>query len=195
MDDEQRRAPGASCASANGCRKVGSLPQPCPGGEHGSQAESRERPLARRAERIARPARVRMRSRNPCVFARRRLLGWKVRLLTRRLPNWSSATLATTTTSTTGLKRQRPNNRVALSAEPPRRGPHALPHIPDSRHANTGNPRATVRRRARGIKRGTQGATPHGKEPSPNYRLVDNGLLSGRVVVSVPRSGTGDGST
>jgi hypothetical protein len=40
------------------------------------------RPLRRRAERIARPARVRMRSRNPCVFARRRLFGWNVRLLT-----------------------------------------------------------------------------------------------------------------
>ena len=43
------------------------------------------RPLARRAVMIARPARVRIRSRNPCVFARRRLFGWKVRLLTRGL--------------------------------------------------------------------------------------------------------------
>jgi hypothetical protein len=41
------------------------------------------RPLRRRAARMARPARVRMRSRNPCVFARRRLFGWNVRLLTR----------------------------------------------------------------------------------------------------------------
>lgn len=31
---------------------------------------------------MARPARVRIRSRNPWVFARRRLFGWKVRLLT-----------------------------------------------------------------------------------------------------------------
>src|SRR6478609_8575479 len=31
---------------------------------------------------MARPARVRMRSRKPCVLARRRLFGWKVRLLT-----------------------------------------------------------------------------------------------------------------
>lgn len=31
---------------------------------------------------MARPARVRIRSRNPCVRARRRLFGWKVRLLT-----------------------------------------------------------------------------------------------------------------
>jgi hypothetical protein len=48
------------------------------------QAERRARPLARRAERTARPARVRIRSRNPWVFARRRLFGWNVRLLTCR---------------------------------------------------------------------------------------------------------------
>jgi len=48
-----------------------------------AQAESSARPLRRRAERIARPARVRMRSRKPCVLARRRLFGWKVRLLTK----------------------------------------------------------------------------------------------------------------
>src|SRR5437764_9484196 len=35
---------------------------------------------------MARPARVRMRSRKPCVFARRRLFGWNVRLLTEELP-------------------------------------------------------------------------------------------------------------
>ena len=47
------------------------------------QAESSERPLRRRAARIARPARVRIRRRKPWVLARRRLFGWKVRLLTR----------------------------------------------------------------------------------------------------------------
>jgi hypothetical protein len=47
-----------------------------------AQTLIRARPLRRRAARIARPARVRMRSRNPCVFARRRLFGWNVRLLT-----------------------------------------------------------------------------------------------------------------
>jgi hypothetical protein len=46
------------------------------------QALSRSRPLRLRAARTARPARVRMRSRKPCVFARRRLFGWNVRLLT-----------------------------------------------------------------------------------------------------------------
>lgn len=46
------------------------------------QAASSVRPLRRRAARMARPARVRMRSRKPCVLARCRLFGWKVRLLT-----------------------------------------------------------------------------------------------------------------
>ncbi len=46
------------------------------------QTLTRARPLRRRAESTARPARVRMRSRKPCVFARRRLFGWNVRLLT-----------------------------------------------------------------------------------------------------------------
>jgi len=46
------------------------------------QTLTRARPLRRRAARIARPALVRMRSRKPCVFARRRLFGWNVRLLT-----------------------------------------------------------------------------------------------------------------
>ena len=34
------------------------------------------RPLRRRAEMMARPERVRIRTRNPCVRRRRRLLGW-----------------------------------------------------------------------------------------------------------------------
>src|SRR5262249_51946605 len=63
------------------------LPQALLSGEHagprsGHQAERRTRPLARREDRMARPARVRMRSRKPWVFARRRLFGWNVRLLT-----------------------------------------------------------------------------------------------------------------
>lgn len=48
------------------------------------QTASRLRPLRRRAARIARPARVRIRSRKPWVLCRRRLCGWKVRLLTSR---------------------------------------------------------------------------------------------------------------
>jgi hypothetical protein len=43
------------------------------------QADSRARPLRRRAPMMDRPARVRMRNRKPWVLARRRLFGWKVR--------------------------------------------------------------------------------------------------------------------
>lgn len=45
-----------------------------------SQADRLARPLLRRAPMMARPARVRMRARKPCLRERRRLLGWKVRL-------------------------------------------------------------------------------------------------------------------
>ena len=50
--------------------------------EQRAQADSLERPLRRRDDRIERPARVRMRRRKPCFLARRRLFGWNVRLLT-----------------------------------------------------------------------------------------------------------------
>jgi hypothetical protein len=40
-----------------------------------AQADSRVRPLERRRARMARPARVRIRTRNPCRFLRRRVLG------------------------------------------------------------------------------------------------------------------------
>jgi hypothetical protein len=41
--------------------------------------ETRFRPLARRRESTARPLLVFIRVRNPCVFERRRRLGWNVR--------------------------------------------------------------------------------------------------------------------
>ena len=53
-------------------------------------ADSSVRPLRRRAPRMARPARVRMRSLNPCTLERRRLFGWKVLLLIAVSPKPSS---------------------------------------------------------------------------------------------------------
>jgi hypothetical protein len=47
-----------------------------------AQTASLVRPLRRRADRIDRPARVRIRRRKPCTLWRRRLFGWYVRLLT-----------------------------------------------------------------------------------------------------------------
>jgi hypothetical protein len=70
-----RTSPGAY-----GQRKLRAVAHPGRGRQ--DQALSLSRPLCRRAARTARPARVRMRSRKPCVLARRRLFGWNVRLLT-----------------------------------------------------------------------------------------------------------------
>ena len=77
--------PSAARASAHRLLEVGSAAHPVRSGQHRRwcQAESSARPLRRRAARIARPARVRIRRRKPWVLARRRLFGWKVRLLTR----------------------------------------------------------------------------------------------------------------
>ena len=61
------------------------------------QADSSTRPLRRRAARMARPARVCIRSRKPWVFARRRLFGWKVRLLTGISPLSGTAGMASET--------------------------------------------------------------------------------------------------
>lgn len=55
------------------CGGVASVPR-------GDYAVRDLRPLLRRAETMARPARVRIRVRKPCLWARRRLFGWKVRL-------------------------------------------------------------------------------------------------------------------
>jgi hypothetical protein len=80
MSREPERTPPDALSAAAKSALVRSR---CPAGSTtGPQAESSERPLRRRADRMARPARVRMRRRKPCVFARRRLFGWKVRLLT-----------------------------------------------------------------------------------------------------------------
>jgi hypothetical protein len=86
------RAPGAF-PSAHREREFCAVPHPGFAGQHvrvsrsrtgarKRQALRRARPLWRRAARTARPARVRMRSRKPWVFALRRLFGWNVRLLT-----------------------------------------------------------------------------------------------------------------
>jgi len=52
-----------------------------PSTQSANQADSRARPFWRRAEMMARPARVRIRFRKPCFLARRRVLGWYVRFM------------------------------------------------------------------------------------------------------------------
>jgi len=80
------RASADATTAANRCGEVGATPQSLRRGQHdylgiparkrSAQADSLSRPLVRRADRMARPARVRMRSRKPWVLARRRLFGW-----------------------------------------------------------------------------------------------------------------------
>ena len=72
--------PACTGPGAHGQPELGAVTHPGLGRQ--DQALSRSRPLCLRAARTARPARVRIRSRKPCVFARRRLFGWNVRLLT-----------------------------------------------------------------------------------------------------------------
>ena len=72
--------PARTGPGAHGQRELRAAAHPGLGRQ--DQALSRSRPLRLRAARMARPARVRMRSRKPCVLARRRLFGWNVRLLT-----------------------------------------------------------------------------------------------------------------
>lgn len=85
MDDDgpRRRA----MTVADDAREVSAVSEAVGDGKHSGPADAqvarRLRPLRRRPARIARPARVRMRRRKPCVLLRLRLFGWNVRLLTR----------------------------------------------------------------------------------------------------------------
>jgi hypothetical protein len=67
---------------SRGAAQSGGGKQPARGRGEQGHTLTLARPFRRRAARTARPALVRMRSRNPCVLARRRLFGWNVRLLT-----------------------------------------------------------------------------------------------------------------
>lgn len=69
-----RRTTMPKCSAATSRAAAGSM------AATPDQADSRDRPLRLRAATMARPARVRIRVRNPWVRARRRLFGWKVRL-------------------------------------------------------------------------------------------------------------------
>ena len=95
MHHEEAGTGTHTASAAHNGGEVGARPQPVLCRKHSAraQADSSERPLRRRAARIARPARVLIRSRKPWVFARRRLLGWNVRLLTLISPvgRWRAA--------------------------------------------------------------------------------------------------------
>jgi hypothetical protein len=83
---EHARPPPSRGAQSGGGRRAGAGAarggEPARGREEQGHTLTLARPFRRRAASTARPALVRIRSRNPCVLARRRLFGWNVRLLT-----------------------------------------------------------------------------------------------------------------
>lgn len=117
------------------------------GGRAGAQTARLLRPLRRRDDKMARPARVRMRSRNPCTLWRRRLFGWYVRLLTSSL-RWCSGAVTPAVSQITrwsdgagakprGFGRHRPPTRGS--------GPQGQNWSVDMRHPSTPGDRGTVR--------------------------------------------------
>ena len=87
VHDQERTAGPTS--TPNRLLEVSGGGQAMAGGQHPvarPQTARLLRPLRRRADRIARPARVRIRRRKPCTLCRRRLFGWYVRLLTSSSP-------------------------------------------------------------------------------------------------------------
>jgi hypothetical protein len=98
------------------------------------QAESWLRPLRRRAAMMARPARVRIRSRNPWVLARRRLFGWNV-----RLPLVTAVVLPVSSSSaawgTAGLDRSRLHGTTSTSGSACAPGPSGS--VGERAHKNT----------------------------------------------------------
>ena len=75
MQDHTR--PSGTVTAPDGRCELFSPPHPVSGRQHDCRGQTATwaRPLRRRDERIARPARVRMRSRKPCFLCRRRLFG------------------------------------------------------------------------------------------------------------------------
>lgn len=67
--------PRRARAATHRATKVVGTTEPVVSRQHEGQAVSRTRPLERRDLTTERPARVRMRTRKPCVLARLRLLG------------------------------------------------------------------------------------------------------------------------
>ena len=93
--------------------------------EPAAYAVRRERPLDRRLAIIDRPARVRIRARNPCLRARRRLLGWKVRFMVRAPRWWPNERLRLRPTPNDGQT----GVDNSLSARPDHPGPHREPAV------------------------------------------------------------------
>lgn len=156
-------------------------------GRAGAQTARLLRPLRRREDKTARPARVRMRSRNPCTLWRRRLFGWYVRLLTSSLRFCSGAVTPAVSQITRWSDGAGAKLRGFGRHRPPTRGTGRLGQISsvDMRHPSTPGDRGTVR--AASPRR--QIAT---RRPRPTDVAVENQLrLPPRLVVAYVPSACG----
>ncbi len=119
--------------------------------------------MRRRPAMIARPARVRIRSRKPCVLDRRRLFGWNVRLLTEYSHYTTSAVH---TRRWAGTRGGTPVRRLPLQALPEAGRPgRSTRHV---RHA--GAPRC--RGRATDSDQHNRGRQPAGGPVAPRLVMV-----------------------
>jgi hypothetical protein len=135
--------PSGAPPRAHGERELSAVAHPGLGRK--DQALSFSRPLCRRAARTARPARVRMRRRKPCVFARRRLFGWNVRLLTGAPGKRSRLWARVTTACGSRIPHRLPSGTAPFARRAPLSGfrlwKAILPKLPQLRCA-AGMPRA-----------------------------------------------------
>jgi len=153
----------------------------------GGQTEMLLRPLRRREDRMARPARVRIRRRKPCTLWRRRLFGWYVLLLTSLSPvcrQWVGSA-----GPGCGLPAER-----SVPVVDPHRAPAEGAWRPDRRggggwrgrgHAAPVDSGSTSQRY--GLARNRVKPSPR---PGPATRAgpVDNVLIHRQALVSVPQS-------
>ncbi len=168
MDRRQRRprrtASGSRRRSSGGCwRKAHPWPRP--------QTARLLRPLRRREDRIARPARVRIRRRKPCTLCRRRLFGWYVRLLTSSPRALGTSDWDVSATGSHDTERRQYSEEPAGTACP-RSGPVAAPGgdvtglIVDMRH------RSNRSRPANGTWRARAGSIPPGRDADEGLKTT-----------------------
>jgi hypothetical protein len=131
-------------------------------------ADRRARPLNRREERTARPARVRMRSRKPWVFARRRLFGWYVRLLTVDAFRVLPATNATVVTL--AYQGQQDNQGYSVRLRAPKR-PRRRPQGPSEHNGRTSGGRSHPRGTKHTTTHQCRHRTSHGRNRLTGRRL------------------------
>ena len=191
--------PSAARTSAHRLLEVGSAAHAVRSGQHRRwrQAESSARPLRRRAARIARPARVRMRRRKPWVLARRRLFGWKVRLVTRvsNYIGWASH-VPRDQVQAAEIDYSEDTQSRACGVRARQQEPSIRLQYRTSRRSGRSNARDSPHRSVpqRAARSGTQDVTRPSTSPAPHGRpLASYVVVTGAAACGPRRAWTGPG--